>query len=324
MENFRYQIAGGCKAELNSLADKADPSLKSRLINSVLRLLPIKQKTASVAAVQAQVQKLALNPASYKPTGLGRNIEVIERQIMGWPVYYTAPSENPTTGNYVVFLHGGGYINEIVRAHWRFIGFLTRKARIRCIVPIYPLAPYKTAKDIVPLTGKLLHKVLEEAGDAKITVIGNSAGAGLALAAVTWLRDAGFQQPSELILVSPSIDASIDRPEHQAIVANDPIQDIPGIIEGARLYAGDLDIAHPYVSPLQANLYDLAPMVIFSGTSDLLYPDSIELTAKARAAGVAVELYLHKGQPHNYVSMPTPEGRQAREIILRTIAKDLK
>jgi acetyl esterase/lipase len=42
--------------------------------------------------------------------------------VAGWPVYYTAPSANPDVGDYVVFLHGGGYINEIVRAHRRFIG----------------------------------------------------------------------------------------------------------------------------------------------------------------------------------------------------------
>ena len=64
----------------------------------------------------------------------------------GWPVYHTAPSANPDAGNYVLFLHGGGYINEIVRAHWRFVGYLTRDAHVRCVVPIYPLAPGATAK----------------------------------------------------------------------------------------------------------------------------------------------------------------------------------
>jgi hypothetical protein len=26
-------------------------------------------------------------------------------------------------------------------------------------------------------------------------------------------------------------------------------------------------------------------------------------------------------QPHNYAGMPTPEGRQAREVILRAVAR---
>jgi acetyl esterase/lipase len=87
------------------------------------------------------------------------------------------------------------------------------------------------------------------------------------------------------VLISPGLDASISRPEHMEIAARDPVQDIPGILEGARLYAGDLDVSHPYVSPLNGDFSGLAPMIVFSGTLDLLYPDSIELDAKARAAG---------------------------------------
>ena len=303
------------------LPDDAGPSWQSRCINGLLRLLPIKKRTASAAAVQEHVRRLALRPASHKPTGLGRGVEVTLKSVAGWPVYYSAPAANPDAGNYVLFLHGGGYISEIVRAHWRFIGYLTRHARVRCVVPIYPLAPRGTAKDIVPATGDLLRKLLEDAGPAKVTVVGNSAGAGLGLAAAQWLRDSGYRQPNGLVLISPGVDASISRPEHMAIAARDPVQDIPGIIEAGRLYAGDLDVAHRYVSPLNGDFHGLAPMIVFSGTLDLLYPDSIELAAKARAAGVPIELHLRQGQPHNYAGMPTPEGRQARAIILRAVAQ---
>jgi acetyl esterase/lipase len=305
------------------LPDNAGPSWQSRCINRLLRLLPIKKRTASAAAVQEHVRKLASRPAPHEPTGLGRGVEVTLKSEAGWPVYTTAPSANPEIGNHVVFLHGGGYINEIVRAHWRFIGYLTRNARVRCVVPIYPLAPRATAKDVVPATGELLRKLLEDAGPAKVTVVGNSAGAGLGLAAAQWLRDSGYRQPDGLVLISPGVDASINRPEHMAIAVHDPVQDIPGIIEAGRLYAGDLDVTHPYVSPLNGEFRGLAPMIIFSGTLDLLYPDSIEMAAKARAAGVPVELHLRQGQPHNYAGMPTPEGRQARKIILRAVAQGL-
>ncbi|SDP35224.1 alpha/beta fold hydrolase [Afipia sp. GAS231] len=299
----------------------AGPSWQSRCINAVLRLLPIKKELASAAAAQEHVRKLALRPASYKPTGLGRGVEVTLKNVAGWPVYTTARSGNPGAGNTVVFLHGGGFINEIVRAHWRFVAYLTRHAGVRCVVPIYPLAPGATAKDLVPATGELLRKVLEDAGSADVTVIGNSAGAGLGLAAAQWLRDSGYPQPNRLVLISPGVNAAVNRPEQVAIAARDPIQDIPGIIEAGRLYAGKLDIEHPYVSPLHGDFHGLAPMIVFSGTLDLLYPDSVELAAKARAAGVPVELHLRRGQPHNYAGMPTPEGRQARAIILRAVAK---
>jgi acetyl esterase/lipase len=220
-----------------------------------------------------------------------------------------------------MFLHGGGYINEIVRAHWKFVAYLTRNARVRCVVPIYPLAPHATAQEVVPGTGWLLRKVMEDAGPAKVTVVGNSAGAGLALAAAQWLREHGCRQPDGLVLISPGLSASLDTARHRAAAARDPINDIPGTLEAGRLYAGELSVEHPYVSPLNGDMQGLAPMLVFAGTHDLLYPDSVDLAAKATAAGVPVELHLRRGQPHNYVGMPTPEGRQAREIIWRALAR---
>ena len=319
-KKINYGINEETRAHREFVSNDKEPSWQSRCINSLLRLLPIKQQTASVAAVQERVRRLALRPGSYKPTGMGRGITVTLKNEAGWPVYHTAQSANPGTGNYVLFLHGGGYINEIVRAHWRIIAFLTRKAHVRCVVPIYPLAPQATAKDVVPAMGRLLHNILEKAGSAKVTVVGNSAGAGLGLAAAQWLRDSGYRQPSRLVLISPGVNASVNRPEQIIIAEHDPLLDIPGTIEGARLYAGDLDIAHPYVSPLNGDFSGLAPMIVFSGTLDLLYPDSVDLAAKARAAGVSIELHLRKGQPHNYAGMPTPEGRQAREIIRQAVS----
>ena len=304
--------------------DDARPSWQSRCINGLLRLLPIKKRLASAAAVQEHVRRLALRPASYEPTGLGRGVEVsVKKSAQGWPVYHTASSAHPGIGSYVLFLHGGGFVNEIVRAHWRFVAYLNRHAGVRCVIPIFPLAPGATAKDIVPAMGELLRKLLEDAGAAKVTVVGNSAGANLGLAAVQWLRDAGYRQPDGLVLISPGLEASVSRAEQIEIAVRDPLQDIPGLVEAGRMYAGELDLAHPYVSPLNGDFHGLAPMTVFSGTLDLLYPDSVDLAAKARAAGVPVELHLRHGQPHNYAAMPTPEGRQARAAIVRVLAQGL-
>ncbi|MCK1712376.1 MULTISPECIES: alpha/beta hydrolase [unclassified Bradyrhizobium] len=300
--------------------DDPGPSLQSRCFNVLLGLLPFKKQLASAEAVQAHVHKMALQPASHEPTGLGPGVEVTLTKMGGWPVYYTAPSSGYEGRNYVMFLHGGGYINEIVAAHWRLVGRMTRGARTVCVVPIYPLAPRATAKEVVPATAELLRMLLEDAGSAKVTVVGNSAGAGVALAACQWLRDRGRRQPNRLVLISPAADASVSRPEQVTIAARDPIQDIPGIIAAGRLYAGELDVGHPFVSPLNGAFRSLAPMLIFSGTRDLLYPDSVDLAARARAAGVPVELHLLRDRPHNYALMPTPEGRKARAMILGAVA----
>jgi acetyl esterase/lipase len=165
---------GGCVFGASAPRDPA-PSLQSRGFNLLLRQLPYKEQLASAEAVQAHVQRLALQPASFEPPNLGRDVEVTLTKMGGWPVYYTAPSSGFEDCNHVMFLHGGGYINEIAPAHWRFVGQMTRKAGVVCVVPIYPLAPRATAKDVVPRTAELLRMLLEDAGPAKVTVVGNSA-----------------------------------------------------------------------------------------------------------------------------------------------------
>src|SRR5262245_66656648 len=108
--------------------------------------------------------------------------------------------------------------------------------------------------------GALLRKLLENVGPAKVMVAGNSAGGGLGLAAAQWLRDSGYRQPDGLVLITPWLDDSISRPEQMTIAAHDPIQAIPGLTEAGRLYAGDLNVAHPYVSPLNGDFRGLAPI----------------------------------------------------------------
>jgi acetyl esterase/lipase len=98
------------------------------------------------------------------------------------------------------------------------------------------------------------------------------------------------------------------------------MQDVPGMIEAFRMYAGDLDVTHPFVSPLNGNFDGLAPMLIFTGTHDLFHLDIETLANKAARAGVSVEMHVRNGLPHNYPLLPTPEGREARGIIARAVA----
>lgn len=92
------------------------------------------------------------------------------------------------------------------------------------------------------------------------------------------------------------------------------------MIEAFRMYAGDLDLTHPFVSPLNGSFDGVAPMLIFSGTHDLYHADIVALANQAARAGVPVEMHVRNGQPHNYPLLPTPEGREAREVIARAIA----
>ena len=170
----------------------------------------------------------------------------------------------------------------------------------------------------MPATGRILRGLIETMGAQNVTVVGNSAGGGLSLAAAQWLREAGHPQPNALILICPGVNGALSRCRAD-VAARDVMQDIPGMIEAFRMYAGDLDVAHPFVSPLNGSFEGLAQMLIFTGTHDIFHPDIVTLANKAARAGVPVEMHVRNGLQHNYPLLPIPEGREARGIIARAV-----
>ena len=75
----------------------------------------------------------------------------------------------------------------------------------------------------------------------------------------------------------------------------------------ASLYAGDVPVRDPRVSPTFADLSGLAPMSIVTGDVDLLHTDILTFAEKARVAGVLSKLAVHGTLGHIFMLYPTPD-----------------
>ncbi|MGW0392769.1 alpha/beta hydrolase fold domain-containing protein [Streptomyces sp. NPDC003042] len=295
------------------------PSLRSRALSAALVATGRRRRFATAEAVLARVAQSARRPASHlPPRSLGRVAEVSRTFVGAWPVYDAAPrGEEPVAQ--VLYVHGGAYVNELVRPHWSLIRTLVTRARARVVVPAYVLAPRGTADRNVPVAADLLSGLIESGGAGGTVLIGDCAGAGLALAAAQRLRERTGAQPSRIVLISPWLDVSMSHPDQAAIEAADPVLARAGLAEAGRLYAGTLAADDPRVSPLRGSFEGLAPLTVFTGTRDVLTTDSAELLRRARAAGVEVEWHEEAGLPHVYPLLPVPEGRAARDRIVELI-----
>jgi Esterase/lipase len=130
----------------------------------------------------------------------------------------------------------------------------------------------------------------------------------------------GGTQPRRLVLICPSVDATKTNPAIADIVRLDRVQNVAGNAGCARLYAGDLPLSDPRVSPLHDDLDGLAPMTVFTATPDITRPSTHLLVAKARAAGVPVDLHEILDGQHVYPLLPTREGGLARAESTRLIS----
>jgi acetyl esterase/lipase len=150
----------------------------------------------------------------------------------------------------------------------------------------------------------------------RIVFAGDSAGGGLVLASLLFLRDAGDVLPAAAICVSPSTDLAKTGDSMRTKAEVDPVVRYDTSMAHALRYVGaDGDLKNPLASPLYADLHALPPLLILVGTNETLLDDSIRVADKARAAGVDVEIEVWDDMIHiwPFFAAILPEGQQAIE-----------
>ena len=291
-------------------------SLQMRLIGTYLRLTA---KPGMATTERARQQIAAPKKASSIPSALARRHEVSARQVAGFPCYTVTPRAKPAT-RAAIYLHGGAYIAGLSPQHWALISRLA-DAGVRVEVPDYGLAPQHTHRDAYPFVTEVYRQLLSEVDSSTVTIAGDSAGGGLALGFVQSLADAGLVQPARVLLIAPWLDATLTNPELPAAEAQDPWLSSVGLIEAGRAWAGEDDPSDQRVSPINGPISGLAPVHVYIGTRDLLYPDVRLLRRRAIQAGAPLEVTVCEGAVHVYPLVPAPEGRAAARAILEEIAR---
>lgn len=295
-------------------------SVISRLAPLIIALRGSKRMFLSSDRTLAEVARLSAAPARHEPPArLVRTHSVERAEVNGWPVFTIARRDGVTEGT-VVYLHGGCYVFEIDPVHWSFIGKLANEAGVSVIVPIMPLAPNSTANTIVPAVADLVAARIAEVGVDRVSIVGDSAGGGMALAVAMELRDRGLAPLHATVLISPWLDISGTDPQLAVIAPRDPWLAVPGTRAAGALYRGDLPEDDWRVSPINGSLDGLGAVTMFSGTRDILNADAERFAARATAVGLNLNYLVGEGMLHVYPILPMPEGDAARAIVVDAVA----
>jgi acetyl esterase/lipase len=261
-----------------------------------------------------------LRPVPYAPPRrLDRRVRITVRPVQGWPVYTVAPPGGTATSR-ALYVHGGAWVHEISPWHWRLITELAVSADAAITVPVYPLVPDGTAGTVVPVIADLAAALVEEAGAERVTLVGDSAGGTIALAAAMLLRDRDAPAPRDVVLISPSLDLRFTDPLIPVIQPKDPWLAVPGPRAAAERWRGDLPLTDPLVSPLFGSLEGLGRITLFTGTRDITNADAHALVRRARAVGHPLDLHERPNLLHDYPLHPIPEGAAARRVIAGIVA----
>ena len=290
------------------------PSIQSRVGELLVRVLRWKR------ASRRTRQRVESGRTTYtEPTKRQRRkYNVTKRDFRGHLVWTIAPKQNPSS-KHLIYLHGGGYVNSFASQQWNFMCRLIDALGCTVTAPNYPHAPEYYVKDVFDFMLPLYDEVVTAAGSANVTVMGDSSGGGISLALAQFLRENGREQPANVILLSPWLDASLSHPELPIFNKIDPFLDIQGLKYAGEVYARDVDPTHYLVSPVFGNLQDLAPISLFIGTRDILLPDCRKLRDRAQTEGVNLNYREYDAMLHDWMLISLPESKQALKEIVEVI-----
>jgi len=228
----------------------------------------------------------------------------------------------------VLYFHGGGFRLGSVSSHRDLIARIADASGCRVLAINYRLAPEHRFPAPVEDALTAYHWMLEQGFKPEnVAFAGDSAGGNLVLAAMLSLRARGLPLPAAGVLMSPWTDLAATGASYVSRADADPIHQRPMILALAKNYLGEGgDPSDPLASPLYAELTGLPPLLIQVGDRETVLDDSLLLAAKARAAGVEVELQVWDGMIHVFqmFAAELADGRRAIGSIAQFLTRHLQ
>jgi acetyl esterase/lipase len=219
----------------------------------------------------------------------------------------------------ILYLHGGAYCIGSPGTHRAITAHLAQAARLPVFAADYRLAPehaFPAALEDAVAACRAL------AGMGLVAIAGDSAGAGLAVATALALRQRQLAPPAALVLLSPWVDllANSDKAKGEVVLS------AAWLNACARLYLAGEDAKAPLASPVYGDLRGLPPMLIQTGTDEILHGQALRLHDVLQNAGVTVSCETVPARWHVFQlhagALPSADAaiERAAKFVLRNVA----
>ncbi|MFU7529468.1 alpha/beta hydrolase [Qipengyuania sp. ASV99] len=200
----------------------------------------------------------------------------------------------------VLYVHGGSYVLERNALHDVLAAHIARESDARVLSVDYRLAPeHPFPSGVEDIVAAYRHLLATGTPAGRIAVVGDSAGGGLALAALVAMRDRGIPMPAAFSALSPWADLTFSGGSVIYNANSDPfMSDVEFVSVCAELYLQGHSPLVPLASPALADLHGMPPTLVHVGSTDLLLDDSRRIVDGIRAAGGRARLDIWRNMPH--------------------------
>ncbi|MFN8237396.1 MAG: alpha/beta hydrolase [Chitinophagales bacterium] len=226
----------------------------------------------------------------------------------------------------LLYLHGGAYVCGSIHTHKNLVGTLAKSAGIQALLIDYRLAPEYPYPAALEDAVKAYRYLLDSGYRPEdIAVAGDSAGGGLSLALLMFLRDQRMPLPKCAVLICPWLDLTNSSETYQT--NKDVMLKKEDLDVAVSMYTtGKVDVTHPYVSPINGDFNALSDVLIHTGGRDALEGEGKRLATLLKASGIAAELFHEPKGIHVWHTYHPffPHSKTANEHIAAFLRRQLK
>lgn len=236
------------------------------------------------------------------PQKANESCDIETKEFMSRKIFIIKPKTEQLSKKVILYFHGGAYVAEATTLHWDFLEKLANDTKSTIVMPDYPLTPKYTYKDVFNMVEPLYKEIISKVDVKNLVMMGDSAGGGITLALAEKISQNNIQLPSKTILISPWLDVTLTNEKIKEVQKNDKDLNKEKLLIAGISYARDEEGMKSYlVKPINGPLSKLKNVIIYTGTYDILNPDTHLLQEKAKKEGIDIQIKEYEQAPHIWI-----------------------
>lgn len=236
------------------------------------------------------------------PQKANESCDIETKEFMSRKIFIIKPKTEQLSKKVILYFHGGAYVAEATTLHWDFLEKLANDTKSTIVMPDYPLTPKYTYKDVFNMVEPLYKEIISKVDAKNLVMMGDSAGGGITLALAEKISQNNIQLPSKTILISPWLDVTLTNEKIKEVQKNDRDLNKEKLLIAGISYARDEEGMKSYlVNPINGPLSKLKNVIIYTGTYDILNPDTHLLQEKAKKEGIDIQIKEYEQAPHIWI-----------------------
>jgi monoterpene epsilon-lactone hydrolase len=247
------------------------------------------------------------------------SVEISGEPIEGVTCYWFVPGKLDKN-KIVIYLHGGMFVLGSIETYKPMVSYFASAFSTKILFIEYALAPEKPFPNGINDVLKVYRELIRRYPDAKITLMGDSAGGGLAAILIKMASEEKLQMPSSVIFLSPWLYLKGNTESYETRKKLDPILTKDKLMQYAGYYAAN---NWNEADPGQFTFNSFPPLLILVGSNEILFDDSKLFYEKIKLLQPDTEMKEYENQVHGWplIDIKSDAAKDALTSIEKFITK---